>query len=163
MYRPERAAQLALLYRACEQNHHTGVLSHLDDLDSCPGEISLATLEAAHIFSDLDWQLVLVLIERPDDVVATAELLLLEDDVLRSEAFLHASDIPSPPEAAWAARFAASRWQDVRQAMTVLVRDGVTAGMDAVEELAVAAYAELTGRSYRDYTDEYLFLEYADA
>jgi hypothetical protein len=166
MHRPERTAWLALLYRACERNQHIGVLSHLDDLDSCPGEISLATLEAAQVFSDLDWQLVSLLIDKPEHAVVIAELLLLEGDALRSEALLHAPGDPSPPEEAWAARFAGSRWQEVRRAIATLVGDGLTASMEAVEELAMTAYRQLTGNSYEDYLDdyeEYLFPEYADA
>jgi hypothetical protein len=85
---------------------------------------------------------------------------------IRELTLLHASDIPSPPEAPWAAPFAVPRWDDVRHAMAVLVADGVTASMDAVEEVAVAAYQQLTGSSYEDYLgefEEYLFPDYADA
>jgi hypothetical protein len=154
MYRAERAAWFALLYRACEYNHHTGVESHLDDLGSCPGEISLATLEASRLFTDVDWQLVSLLIDTPEGVLELAERLLLAGDAFRAEALLHASDNPSPPERAWATRFAGSRWLDVRQAMTGLISDGVTASMDDVEELAVAVYRQTTGGSYEDYWDE---------
>ncbi len=166
MDRPERAAWLALLYRACEQNHHTGIASHLDDLGSYPGEISLATLEASRIFSDLDWQLVSLLIDRREHVIATAQLLLSEGDGLRAEALLQALGDPSPPEAGWAACFGGERWESVRQAMAGLAQGGLTMSMDAVEELAVAAYKQLTGRSYEDYLDEYeayLLPESADA
>lgn len=161
MHRPDQVAWLALMYRSCERAHHTAFLSHLDDLDSFPGEISLATLEAARVFTDADWALVGNLIDHPENVLATSAELTLRDDSLRAEALLHAVD--QETRNAWAGFYRGSRWREVEHAMQQLETAGLAANRDDVEEVAVAAYKMLTGRTHEEYMDEFavfLFPEY---
>jgi hypothetical protein len=166
MYAPARVAALAVLYRACQLNHHRGPESVLEDLSSCSGEVSLATLEASRAFKRVDWEIVAVL-DRPEHVLATARALLQQDDPLRAEAMMHAL----PPHGRrsrkqWAASFVGRRWHKVERAMRELEAEGVAASRDDVESVAVNVYRTLTGKSYEDYMDEYedlLLAERADA
>ena len=47
-------ARLALLYRECHRNRHTSPDSLLEDFESCPGEVSLATMYASSELTRLD-------------------------------------------------------------------------------------------------------------
>lgn len=157
---PEKVAALALVYRACHLNQHSGPDSVLVDIECCPGEISLATLAGSQL-DEVDWRLIAVL-ETPKRLLAVARVVA-QHDQLRAEALMHAL----PPggrrsRRQWAAAFAGRRWRQVERAMRALRADGVTLSRDDVEGLALAAYTAGTGKTHNNYMDEYADLLFND-
>jgi hypothetical protein len=150
-----RVALLSLLYRTCHVNRHSNAQSIEDDFGSCPGEVSLATLEASRSFTWKDWRIV-ALLDQPEHVLAAARTLATDGDPARAEALMHAL----PPHGRyswkpWAEQYSGKRWRAVECAMRELEAEGITASRDDVESVAVYAYRALTGGTHEDYMDEY--------
>jgi len=155
MLGPQRVAWLALAYRACHLSGHTSPESVCDDMESCPGEVSLATLDAAVRFGAVDWKLI-ALLDRPELVLPAARVLTERGEFARAEALMHSL----PPRGrrsrkSWALPYAGRRWSNVEQAMRAFQADGLSMNRDEVESLAVRAYTVGTGKTHSDYMDEY--------
>jgi hypothetical protein len=150
---PEHIAVLALMYRTCDRQHHTAKICHLEDIEADPGEVSMATLQAGQQFGDLDWLIVEVLIEHPSRAADLAELLSHAGHRTRAEAVLHATT--SYVGSDWAKPYIHKRWWKVEREVKRLIYEGFTASRDEVEEVAIAAFKQITGRSYEDYMDEF--------
>jgi hypothetical protein len=155
-------ALYALAYREAYK-HHCWAGEHLIELYDCaPGDVSLATLLGSQLLNRQDSEL-LCQLDEADDFMRLARKIVRRDP-FRAEVLLHAC----PPHGRrsrrpWAAALVA-RWDDVRRARLALRDEGLTATRDDVEELAVAAYSALTGKTHSDYLDEcedQMFLEYA--
>jgi hypothetical protein len=150
----EKVALLALIYRACYLNRHSGPDSALEDIETCPGEVSLATLYGTHRLTEPDWQIMRAL---GDDasfmMVARA---VAEHDPVRAEALLHAaSSGGEPPAREWAYPLGGQRWHEVERAMEAREADGFTLSRDDVDSIAVSAYAAATGMTRTEVRDEF--------
>jgi hypothetical protein len=155
MLGPQRVAWLALAYRACHLNGHNSPESVFGDFESCPGEVSLATLDAGVRFGAADWKLV-ALLDRPELVLPAARVLTERDELARAEALMHSL----PPRGrrsrkSWALPYAGRRWSEVEQVMRAFEAEGFSMSRDEVESLAVRAYTVGTGKTHSDYMDEY--------
>ena len=162
----QQVALLSLQYRACHLNRHSGPDGVLEDIECCPGEVSLATLAASDSFTWQDWRIVAIL-DQPEHLLQAAQALAADGDAIRAEALLHAL----PPCGLlscerWASPFRGGRWRKVERAMRAISAEGITASRDDIESVAVSAYRALTGNTHEDYMDEYadtLFAGHADA
>src|SRR4051812_6424159 len=94
-------ATLALVYRELYNARHESARNLFDDLETCPGELSLLAMVGSQALTRLDWYALRVMDEQP---VALAALVadMAEFDPLRSEALLHAWPPGQPlPDAPW--------------------------------------------------------------
>jgi hypothetical protein len=161
----DEVAWLALLYRTCDRGHYTNPHGPMEDLECNSGEISIAMLEALSKFSDLDWEIVGILIDFEHLVpVAAEELAAAGASVsayrLRAEALLHAATDKDPHAyvgQAWAEAFLQKRWWAVEQNMRGLVEQGLTARRDEINQVVLAAYQSVTGSTVQEYLDDWEF------
>src|SRR5476651_2273314 len=126
---PRQVAALALMYRAAYRTRHSRPSSVDDDYEICPGEVSLAALEASRLFTPLDWEIAVV--DEADLILAVAERLVNRADGLRAEALLHAHW--RHPRGTWSGSFLGRRWHEVERAIRGLESDGLSATRDEVE------------------------------
>src|SRR5215831_1849448 len=120
-------AWLALLYRTAQRDCLRDASQPLYVLESDAGHVTLALLEMTRRFSDVDWTLVRILIDKPDRIPEAAKTLA-EWDLLRTEALLHAAEDKSWTSYAghvWAEPFFRQRWWAVERAMRKLVDSGL--------------------------------------
>ena len=159
---PKNVARLALMLRVAYTERHRGPAGVEDDIESEPGRISLAVLEAGRSFNETDWKLA-DLSAQPAVVLRVARTLVEFSDETRAEALLHCHQWRS--RRPWCAPFSEHRrWAAVEKAIRKLEGEGFTASRDDVEVTAVRAYRELTGKSHEQYLDEFVhFPESVDA
>jgi len=140
---PQKVALLALLYTELCNAHYTSPQSLLDDMETCPGELSLLLEMGSQGLAELDWHIVKTMEEQPDSLLALATDVHAIDPT-RAEAILHAWPGGSPPwgGASWTHPYCSpSRLEAVWAAKRDLEGHGITAKRDDVE-LAVAASFE---------------------
>jgi hypothetical protein len=155
MHGVEEVAVYAIMLREAGRNHHTGPDSLLDDVDSCRGELSLATLMASDKFTELDWSIAEMLYHRPEQALDIAQRLYESDDPLAAEALLHAV----PPNgkrtrACWDESFR-ERWAQVRASMAAFEREGLAIKFDDVDAIVDDAYRSATGASQEEVIDNF--------
>jgi hypothetical protein len=147
----EDVALLALLYRAHYRARHTGPDSLLEDFESCPGEVSLATMTGSHTLREVDWFALRVMHDPKELNRIAAEL-----DQQRAEALLHVWPVDAPPpDGVWTLPYGADRWDAVEAAMRRMQSAGFAASRDDVECIASSVYTAVTGKTYEDYLNEY--------
>jgi hypothetical protein len=158
-----RVALYALVYREVYKARHRCMDDVLDDIETCPSEVSLALLIGSQYLEDADWA-VLHQLQKESDFVQVARQIAREDP-FGAEVLLHAC----PPNGrrskrAWAAKLV-ERWDSVAAARRALRDEGLTASRADIEAVAVAAYEAATGKTHEEYLNEYddqMFPEYDD-
>jgi hypothetical protein len=116
-------ALYAILLREAGNEHHLNREAHLDDIECCRSELSMATLAAGAQFTELDWELAALLYEgEKARIFETARLLIANDEPVTAEALLHAHD--KRPRAQWAQDIA-RRWDRVRSAIAPFEDEGL--------------------------------------
>jgi hypothetical protein len=136
MRNAEEVALYAILLREAARNHHTGAQSLLDDFECCRDHVTFATMLAHEHFTELDWQMVELLIDHPTEVLEAAHVLYAEhEQPLEAEALLHAVGTRGKKSRAqWFDPFR-ERWGQVRASMHAYEREGVVltlADLDAI-------------------------------
>ncbi len=127
MRKVEEVALYALLLREAACNHHTSEQSLLDDFECCRDYVCFATMLAHEHFTELDWLMVDVLINYPQEVLELAHTLYGEQEQpLEAEALMHACG-PNGKRcrSQWFDPFRA-RWDQVRAAMRGYEGEGIS-------------------------------------
>lgn len=134
-----KVALLALAYRELARPYEGG---SVDDMSL------LVKMAAEALDSDYELQLAEIM-EHPDRRLPLI-IDLFEVDPLRAEALVHAF----PPADGWPLTDPV-RWNAVEETMVWLESEGLTTKPSTVNEIALAAYVQATGRSLRKVTDEW--------
>lgn len=151
----DEVALYAILLREAGANRHVSALSLLDDLSSCPGELSLAAFFAYDHFTELDWQVAKMLHDNPERVIEVARALCDNDEPLLAEELLHAGGpYGKRSSAQWAAPFR-ERWRLVRKAIRAFESEGITAKFDDLNQLADNIYCAAAGATREELLERF--------
>jgi hypothetical protein len=151
----EEVALYAVLLREAARNRHTSLDAICDD-SACEqsDSLSFASLLAADHFTDLDWQLVGVLVDRPSDARELARVLYTEhEQTLEAEALLHAANKKS--SAIWAAPIR-ERWPQVRDSIRAYDREQLATSFAEVAQIAQDTWRKETGQTSEEYWEAWL-------
>jgi hypothetical protein len=160
VHKVEEVALYAILLREAARNHHTSSQSLLDDFESCRDQVCFATMLAHQHFTDLDWQLVELLIDNPGEVFEAAHVLYGEwEQPLEAEALLHACGRNGKKSrAAWFAPFR-ERWDQIRASIRAYEREGVVltlADLDAIAWDTFKANTKARNVTYDEYYEVFI-------
>jgi hypothetical protein len=155
MHGVEEVALFAIMLREAARNRHTSPESVGDDMETCRGEISLATLSASENFTSLDWHLAEMLYDNDERAVEVAALLYELEDSVAAEALLHAAGPNGKrTRAHWADEINA-RWRQVRESIAAFEHEGVATTFGDLDNLADHAYCLATGASHDEVLDDF--------
>jgi hypothetical protein len=148
----EEVALYAVLLREAARNHHTSAQALLDDFESCRDQVCFATMLAHQHFTELDWQLVELLIDHPGEVFEAAHVLYGEhEQPLEAEALLHACG-PNGKKSrgVWFEPFR-ERWDRVRIGIRAYEGEGIVLtllDLDAIAKDTFMARTDITEAAY---------------
>jgi len=152
----ERVALLALVYgelhnaRYGERGEEDALY---DDLEACPGGMSLLLAIGSAALPEFDWEIVRAL-DAPETLPALLEDLV-EFDPRRAEALLHAYGASDGDASRVVPLAYLERWEEVEQAMNRFRDLGITATRDDVALVANRAYMSATGATLDETIDHY--------
>jgi hypothetical protein len=117
-----------------------------DDFASYRGEVSFATLLTHQSFTDLDWDIVEMLIDHPNRALRVAQNLFEYEEPLVAEALLHArTRRGTEPKPEWTEPFQGRCRREIRRAIRVFECEGIATKFEDVERMADDAYCAGTG------------------
>ena len=154
----EEVGLYAILLREAARNHHTSQQSLLDDFECCRDDVCFATMLAHQHFTELDWQLVDLLINyQATEVLEAAHVLYGEhEQPLEAEALLHAfGPNGKKSRAAWFDLFR-DRWVYVRASMCAYESEGVVLTLLDLDAIAKDTFMARTDITEAEYWEEFV-------